>query len=87
MTRQSPQQGHGDRGQGFGQQGVVAFATHPVEHHASQLKPALVIAEATHQRCHGAGLPAGFHHQHNRQVEQLGYVGGAALAAGPATIE
>ena len=87
VARQGPQQGHGDRGQGFGQQGVVTLAAHAVQHHTGQLQPALVIAEAAHQRRHGARLPARFHHQHHRQLEQLGHMGGAALAAGPAAIE
>ena len=88
VVRQHPQQRHLDAGQGFRQQGVVALAAHPVEHHPGQLhRWWAMVAEAPHQRRQGARLPRRFHHKHHRQAELGRHRCRAALTAGAAAIE
>ena len=66
VARQGPQERHSDRLQRLRQQGMVAFASDTVEHDASQLQAWLVIAKSANERSQGAGLTAGFDHQHHR---------------------
>ena len=66
VAGQSPQQRHGDAGQGLSQQGLMALAADTIEHHTGDAQPGLVVAEAPHQGRHRAGLTAGVHHQNHR---------------------
>ena len=86
-ARQAAQQWHPHAIQHLGQQLPVPGAADFVEHHTGDVQLGIVIAESAHDGAEGCGLTTGIQHQHHRQVQQAGHVGGASGCTAADAIE
>ena len=87
VAGQHPQQRHGNRRQGFAEEGPVPLAADTIEHHPGDRQAGVMVAEAPHQGGQGTRLATGLHHQHDRQFQLLGHGRRTAFGAGAAAIE
>ena len=82
FARQCTEDRNTERGDRARDQRAVPFAGDAVENYSGDAHGRIVRNEATHQSRGRLCLPRNIEHQHDRQIEMGGEVGGGAASAG-----
>jgi hypothetical protein len=88
MGGQNPQQWNVDGRQNISQQGPMPLAPHPIQHDPRQIHPwRAIVAKPAHQGSQRGTLAGGLHHQHHRQIQQVGHLGRTPVTGGASPIK